>query len=115
MGNVWLIENNSYIEFGLIEKRYLDETLDEVESMKQKQKRLVDKVILKGRLTQNPYVKYTETEPVCITRFTLACGDWERSREQICLRAKRFLSVGKCNLAVTKIKKVRKFILWSVL
>lgn len=42
----------------------------------------MNKVILKGRLTRNPDVRYTESgEPVCIARFTIACDDRERSKD----------------------------------
>lgn len=42
----------------------------------------MNKVILKGRLTKDPDVRYTEGgEPVCISRFTLACEDRERAKE----------------------------------
>lgn len=41
----------------------------------------MNKVILKGRLTKEPETKYTSgDEPVCVSRFTLACEDRERSR-----------------------------------
>lgn len=41
----------------------------------------MNKVILKGRLTRNPDVKYTDSdEPVCVARFTLACEDRERAK-----------------------------------
>ena len=41
----------------------------------------MNKVILKGRLTRNPDVKYGgSNEPVCIAQFTLACEDRERSK-----------------------------------
>ena len=43
----------------------------------------MNKVILKGRLTRNPEVKYTSgDEPVCVARFTLACEDRERSKDE---------------------------------
>ncbi len=36
----------------------------------------MNKVILKGRLTRNPDVRYTNSnEPVCVARFTLAVED----------------------------------------
>ena len=38
---VWLMEKGSYIPFELIESRYLDKNLTEVQDMKQKQKNLV--------------------------------------------------------------------------
>ena len=42
----------------------------------------MNKVILKGRLTRNPETKYTSSdEPVCISRFTLACEDRERAKD----------------------------------
>ena len=43
----------------------------------------MNKVILKGRLTRNPDVKYVgEREPfICVARFTLACADRERKSE----------------------------------
>lgn len=42
----------------------------------------MNKVILKGRLTRDPDVKYTSgDEPVCITRFSLACEDRERAKD----------------------------------
>ena len=43
----------------------------------------MNKVILKGRLTRNPDVKYGgSNEPVCIARFTIACEDRERSKDK---------------------------------
>ncbi len=43
----------------------------------------MNKVILKGRLTRNPDVKYTNgSDPICIARFTLACGDRERAKNE---------------------------------
>lgn len=43
----------------------------------------MNKVILKGRLTKNPEVKYTESdEPVCVVRFTIACSDWDRKKDE---------------------------------
>lgn len=39
---VFLIEKDNYIAFNLIEKRYLQKTVEEVENMKQRQKELVD-------------------------------------------------------------------------
>lgn len=43
----------------------------------------MNKVILKGRLTRNPDVRYTDNdEPVCIARFTLACEDRERKKDE---------------------------------
>ena len=42
----------------------------------------MNKVILKGRLTRNPDVRYTTGEaPVCIARFTLAAEDRERTKD----------------------------------
>lgn len=38
---VWVIENGAYIQFDLIERRFKDKTLDNVQSMKNKQKDLV--------------------------------------------------------------------------
>lgn len=41
----------------------------------------MNKVILKGRLTKNPDVRFTGgSEQVCIARFTLACEDRERAK-----------------------------------
>ena len=41
----------------------------------------MNKVILKGRLTRDPDVKFTNgSEPVCVSRFTIACEDRERSK-----------------------------------
>ena len=41
----------------------------------------MNKVILKGRLTRDPDVRYTTSnEPVCIARFTLAVEDRERAK-----------------------------------
>ena len=43
----------------------------------------MNKVILKGRLTRDPDVKYTSgDEPVCISRFILACEDRERTKDE---------------------------------
>ena len=43
----------------------------------------MNKVILKGRLTRDPETKYTSSdEPVCISRFTLACEDRERAKDE---------------------------------
>ncbi len=43
----------------------------------------MNKVILKGRLTRNPDVRYTNSnEPVCVARFTLACEDRERAKDK---------------------------------
>lgn len=43
----------------------------------------MNKVILKGRLTRDPDVRYTESDPpVCISRFTIACDDRERSKDE---------------------------------
>ena len=43
----------------------------------------MNKVILKGRLTRNPDVRYTTGEaPVCIARFTLAAEDRERTKDE---------------------------------
>lgn len=43
----------------------------------------MNKVILKGRLTRNPDTKYTSShEPVCVARFTLACEDRERAKDE---------------------------------
>ena len=42
----------------------------------------MNKVILKGRLTKDPETKYSGgDEPVCVSRFTLACEDRERSKD----------------------------------
>ena len=41
----------------------------------------MNKVILKGRLTRDPDVRYTtSSEPVCIARFTLAVEDRGRAK-----------------------------------
>lgn len=43
----------------------------------------MNKVILKGRLTRNPDVRYTIGEAsVCIARFTLAAEDRERTKDE---------------------------------
>lgn len=43
----------------------------------------MNKVILKGRLTRDPDVRYTvDEEPVCIARFTIACDDRERKKDE---------------------------------
>lgn len=43
----------------------------------------MNKVILKGRLTRNPDVRYTTGEAsVCIARFTLAAEDRERTKDE---------------------------------
>ena len=45
----------------------------------------MNKVILKGRLTRNPEIKYTNDEaPVCVAKFTLACEDRERGKDEKC-------------------------------
>ena len=41
----------------------------------------MNKVILKGRLTREPDVRFSNgSDPVCIARFTLACEDRERAK-----------------------------------
>ncbi len=41
----------------------------------------MNKVILKGRLTRDPDVRFSNgSDPVCIARFTLACEDRERAK-----------------------------------
>ena len=43
----------------------------------------MNKIILKGRLTKDPDVRYTMgEEPVCIARFTIACEDRERKKDE---------------------------------
>lgn len=43
----------------------------------------MNKVILKGRLTRDPDVRYTSSaEPICIARFALACEDRERTKNE---------------------------------
>lgn len=42
----------------------------------------MNKVILHGRLTRDPIVKYTDgKEPCCIARFTVVCTDKERKKD----------------------------------
>lgn len=42
----------------------------------------MNKLILKGRLTRNPEIRYTSgEESICVARFTLACDDRERSKD----------------------------------
>lgn len=42
----------------------------------------MNKIILKGRLTKNPEIRYTSgEESICIARFTLAVDDRERSKD----------------------------------
>lgn len=42
----------------------------------------MNKVILKGRLTRDPDVRYTSSsEPVCVARFTIASEDRERTKD----------------------------------
>ena len=40
--NVWLIENYCYIKFDLIEKRYADKKISEVEEMKKQKTKIID-------------------------------------------------------------------------
>lgn len=41
----------------------------------------MNKVILKGRLTRDPDVKFTGSgDPVCVSRFTVACEDRDRGK-----------------------------------
>lgn len=43
---------------------------------------VMNKVILKGRLTRNPQIRYTSgEESICVARFTLAVDDRERSKD----------------------------------
>lgn len=43
----------------------------------------MNKVILKGRLTRNPEIRHTGgAKPVCVARFSIACEDRERSRDE---------------------------------
>lgn len=43
----------------------------------------MNKVILKGRLTRDPEVRFSSGgEPVCILRFSLACEDRERAKDE---------------------------------
>lgn len=41
----------------------------------------MNKIILKGRLTRDPDVKFTSSgDPVCVSRFTVACEDRDRGK-----------------------------------
>lgn len=42
--HIWFIENGAYIQFDLIEKRFQGKGLDDVSSMKSKQRELVKRV-----------------------------------------------------------------------
>ncbi len=43
----------------------------------------MNKVIIKGRFTRDPEVRYISgSEPVCVARFSIACDDRERGRNE---------------------------------
>lgn len=69
VGEVWLIEHGAYSSFALIEKRYLEKSMEEVERMQNRQKALTKKeraVRLQGELDLAEHIltvrKQTESE-----------------------------------------------------